>query len=171
MLLKISRFWEEIRYLIKLHWSPQGWQWKRIPRSGLVGSLRDPSCSQSCPTLWDPVDYSSPGSSVHGDSPGKILKRVARPSSRGFTQPRDRTQVSHIAGRHLNLWATREAPSLQECKSNLYWWITSHLSVRQSSQILKTVSAGVGLEKGNSPQCLWKCKLLTATVENSMEFP
>ena len=27
--------------------------------------------AQSCPTLCDPVDCSSPGSSVHGDSPGK----------------------------------------------------------------------------------------------------
>ena len=26
---------------------------------------------QSCPTLCDPVDCSLPGSSVHGDSPGK----------------------------------------------------------------------------------------------------
>ena len=26
---------------------------------------------QSCPTLCDPVDSSLPGSSVHGDSPGK----------------------------------------------------------------------------------------------------
>ena len=26
---------------------------------------------QSCPTLCDPMDYSSPGSSVHGDYPGK----------------------------------------------------------------------------------------------------
>ena len=26
---------------------------------------------QSCLTLWDPMDYSPPGSSVHGDSPGK----------------------------------------------------------------------------------------------------
>ena len=25
---------------------------------------------QSCPTLCDPMDYNSPGSSVHGDSPG-----------------------------------------------------------------------------------------------------
>ena len=25
----------------------------------------------SCPTLCDPMDYSLPGSSVHGDSPGK----------------------------------------------------------------------------------------------------
>ena len=27
--------------------------------------------TQSCPTLWDPMDCSPPGSSVHGDSPGK----------------------------------------------------------------------------------------------------
>ena len=27
--------------------------------------------AQSCPTLWDPVDCSSPGYSIHGDSPGK----------------------------------------------------------------------------------------------------
>ena len=27
--------------------------------------------TQSCPTLCDPMDYSLPGSSVHGDSPGK----------------------------------------------------------------------------------------------------
>ena len=27
--------------------------------------------AQSCPTLCDPMDYSLPGSSVHGDSPGK----------------------------------------------------------------------------------------------------
>ena len=27
--------------------------------------------AQSCPTLCDPVDLSLPGTSVHGDSPGK----------------------------------------------------------------------------------------------------
>ena len=27
--------------------------------------------AQSCPTLFDPMDCSTPGSSVHGDSPGK----------------------------------------------------------------------------------------------------
>ena len=26
--------------------------------------------AQLCPTLCDPMDYSPPGSSVHGDSPG-----------------------------------------------------------------------------------------------------
>ena len=27
--------------------------------------------AQLCPTLCDPMDYSPPGTSVHGDSPGK----------------------------------------------------------------------------------------------------
>ena len=31
------------------------------------------------------------------------------PSSRGFSQPRDRTQVSCILGRFFTIWATREA--------------------------------------------------------------
>jgi len=31
------------------------------------------------------------------------------PSSRGFSQPRDQTQVSHIAGRFFTSLATREA--------------------------------------------------------------
>ena len=31
-------------------------------------------------------------------------------------QPRDRTQVSHIAGKFFNSWATREALSLEDWK-------------------------------------------------------
>ena len=29
------------------------------------------SVTQLCPTLWDPIDCNPPGSSVHGNSPGK----------------------------------------------------------------------------------------------------
>ena len=32
--------------------------------------------TQSCPTLWDPVDYSPPGSSVHGILQARILEWV-----------------------------------------------------------------------------------------------
>ena len=39
----------------------------------------------------------------------RILEWVAMPSSKGSSQPRDHTQVSHIAGRRFNLWATSEA--------------------------------------------------------------
>ena len=47
---------------------------------------------------------------VHGILQARILEWVAIPFSRVSYQPRDRTQVSHIAGRFFNNWATREAP-------------------------------------------------------------
>ena len=53
--------------------------------------------TQSCLTLWDPMDRSLLGSSVHGIFQARILAWVAMPSSRGSSQPRDRTQVSLIA--------------------------------------------------------------------------
>ena len=50
--------------------------------------------SQSCPTLCEPMDYT-----VHGILQARILEWVAFHFSRGSSQPRDRTQVSGIAGR------------------------------------------------------------------------
>ena len=67
------------------------------------------SVAQSCLTLWDSVDCSLPGSSVHGILQVRILEWVAIPFSRGSSPNRDRTQVSHIAGRFFTVWATREA--------------------------------------------------------------
>ena len=49
--------------------------------------------SQSCLTLCDPMDYA-----VHGILQARILEWVAFPFARGSSQPRDQTQVSHIAG-------------------------------------------------------------------------
>ena len=62
--------------------------------------------AQSCPTLCDPMDCSLPGSSVHGILQARILEWVAIFFSRGSSRPRDQTQVSRIAGRGFNLWAT-----------------------------------------------------------------
>ena len=45
-----------------------------------------------------PMDCSHPGSCVHGDSPGKNTGAVATLYFRGSFQPRDRGQVSPIAG-------------------------------------------------------------------------
>ena len=42
--------------------------------------------TQSCPTLWDPMDYSPPGSSVHGILQARILEWVAIPFSRGSSR-------------------------------------------------------------------------------------
>ena len=63
---------------------------------------------QLCLTLCNPMDYSPPGSSVHGILQARILEWVAISFSRGSYQPRDRIWVSRIAGRLFNLWATRE---------------------------------------------------------------
>ena len=45
----------------------------------------------SCVQLCDPMDCSSPGSSVHGILQAGIMEWVAIPFSRGSSQPRDRT--------------------------------------------------------------------------------
>ena len=73
-------------------------------------SENESEVAQSCETLCDPVDCSPPGSSVLGILQARILQWVAISFSRGSSRPRDRTQVSRIAGRRFNLWATGEAP-------------------------------------------------------------
>ena len=88
--------------------------------AGLTGWGRNLKCKesevthvkslQSCPTLCEPMGCSLPGSSIHGIFQARILEWVAISFSRVSSWPRDRTQVSHIAGRHLpseppgNLW-------------------------------------------------------------------
>ena len=55
------------------------------------------------------MDCRPPGSSVPGISQARILEWVAISFSRGSSWPRDWIQVSHIAGRRFNLWATGES--------------------------------------------------------------
>ena len=52
---------------------------------------------QSCPTHFDPLDCSLPGSSVHGILQARILECVAISSSRGSSQPKDGTRVSWVS--------------------------------------------------------------------------
>ena len=70
---------------------------------GLIPGLeRSPGGGKGYPLqysgLENSMDCSPPDSSVHGILQARILVRVAMPSSRGSFQPRDQTQVSHIAG-------------------------------------------------------------------------
>ena len=50
--------------------------------------------AQSCPSLYDPMDCSPPGSPVHGDSPGKNTGVACHALLQGIFP----TQVSRIAG-------------------------------------------------------------------------
>ena len=65
--------------------------------------------------LCDPMDCSSPGSSVHGILQARVLQWAAISCSRGSSTPRDRTLdncVSCTAGRFSTTSTT--------CKGNLY---------------------------------------------------
>ena len=62
----------------------------------------------TCPTLLNPMDYSLPGSSVHGIYQARTLEWVAISFSRGSSWPRDQTQVSCIASRRFTIWATSD---------------------------------------------------------------
>ena len=76
-----------------------------------ISKHRKVKVAQSCLTLCDSMDYSPPGSSVHG-----ILRQEYR-SGEPFPSPaiswsqetRDQTQVSCITGRFFTVCATREA--------------------------------------------------------------
>ena len=71
----------------------------------------------SCPLVSNctaPMECRPPRSSVHGISQARIQGLVAMPSPPGNLpnpgiEPRDRTQVSRIAGWFFTVWTTREA--------------------------------------------------------------
>ena len=66
--------------------------------------------AQSCLALCNPMDCNPPGSSVHGIFQARIVEWLAIPFSRGFSRPRDWTQVSCIACVFFTVWATMEPP-------------------------------------------------------------
>ena len=65
--------------------------------------------SHLCLTLCSPINYSLPGSSVHGIFQARILEWIAISYSRGSSQLRNWTGVSCIAGGFFTNWAIREA--------------------------------------------------------------
>ena len=69
---------------------------------------REREVTQSCPTLCDPMDCSLPGFSVHGIFQAIVLEWIAISFSKGSSQPRDRTRVSHIIDRRFTVWTTKE---------------------------------------------------------------
>ena len=92
-------------------------------------------CGQLHSTHWDLTDYSPPGSSVQGIFHERILEWVAISSSRGSSQPRDRTH--HLL--HLLHWQAESLPlshpgnpmqSNNACPHNEWinvWWEWKHL--------------------------------------------
>ena len=82
--------------------------------------------TQSCPTLWDPMDCSQPDCSVHGILQARILQWVAIPFSRGSSQPRDRTRVSFTAGSFFTNWAKINHIFFFFLQTHLYLYYAKH---------------------------------------------
>ena len=83
---------------------------RRLP---FVSESRSAVSDQLHLTLCNPMDCSPPGSSVW-ILQDRILKWVAVSFSRRSSQPRDRTQISRIAGGSFTGWSTREAPFVRK---------------------------------------------------------
>ena len=65
--------------------------WSLAPLPKASSPLALTRCAQLCLTLCGPMDFSRPGSSVHGIFQARILEWVAISFSRRSSQPRDRT--------------------------------------------------------------------------------
>jgi len=148
------------------------WQWINMNISNK--SVQFSSVSRSCPTLCNPVDYSTPGFPVHhqlpelaqthghwvGDAiqPSHPLSSPS-PSAFNLSQPRDRTQVSCIAGGSVFpvVMYGRENCTIKKAEHwridafELWCWrrlLTVPWTARRSNQsILKEISPEYSLER------------------------
>ena len=95
------------------HCFVKSYKWKYLGdrtyvRSAVIIASIEIEVTQSCQTLWDPMDCSLSDSSVDGIVQAGILEWIVISFSRGSSQPRDWTRVSCIIGRRFTVWATRE---------------------------------------------------------------
>ena len=107
----------------------------------LSSTKRDAQLFQSCPTLWDSMDCSPPGSNVHGILQARILDWVPMSFSRGSSLPGEWTCiscVSCIAGRFFTHWVTCEAQKkgywsviLFSCYCIAWFWYQGYTDLRK----------------------------------------
>ena len=83
------------------------------------------SVAQLCPTLYDRMDCSPPGSSVLGSLQARILEWLVIPFSRGSSCLRDRTRVSCFAGRFFTTELPGKPESDNEVRKNQASGVTS----------------------------------------------
>ena len=102
----VQQYWEEKGHSLQSVESSMNSVWSPHLVDSSYLSECEVKVAQSCPTLCDPMNYT-----LYGTLQARILEWVALPFSRGSSQPRDQTQVSHIAGGFFTGRATKEAPS------------------------------------------------------------
>ena len=91
----LNRVEGEIKFIWSLSLLWLYWQWY------ICMHIHVSEVTQSCPTLCNPMDYSLPGSSVHGIFQARVLEWVAISFSRWSSQPRHWTWDSRIIDRRF----------------------------------------------------------------------
>ena len=62
-----------------------------------VAKQSESEVAQPCPTLYNSMDGSLPGSAIHGIFQARILEWLAMPFCRESSQPRDQTCISYVS--------------------------------------------------------------------------
>ena len=109
---------------------------------------------QSSPTLCDFMDYT-----VHGILQARILEWVAFPFSRRSSQPRNRTQVSHIAGGFFYQLSHKGSPRILE-------WVAYPFSSRSSVLQVDSLPA----ELSGQPMCFLICSKVLSALTLDVRF-
>ena len=124
--------------------------------------------AQSCQTLWDPMDCSPPGSSIHGILQARILEWVAIPFSRGSFCPRDQTCVSRIAGKFFFFKPSEPPgkPSILQSRGSFKGSFLSHCFLLYSGWVSQVCLLSLISSSEVSPLCFLASKvyLNSATV-------
>ena len=93
-----------------------------------------------CPTLCNPMD-----STIHGILQARTLEWVAFPFSRGSSQPKDGTQVFHIAGGFFYHLSYKGSPRILEWQPIPSPANLSNPGIEQGSPTLQAGSLPTGL--------------------------
>ena len=101
-LIMVSLFLQGSKHIFSTPWC--GLSYTLQIRIYIISTFNSESeVAQSCPTVCNPMDCSLPRSSVHGIFQPRVLEWVAISFSKGSSQPRDQTLVSHIVGRRFTV--------------------------------------------------------------------
>ena len=96
--------------------------------------------THSYSALCNPTNYTA-----HGILQARILERAAFPFSRGSSQPKDQTKVSHIAGRFFYQLSQKENPRIIE-------WVAYPFSRGSSGPRKRTQVSCIA---GRFLHCMW----------------
>ena len=123
--------------------STSGWM-HLLPPQSWTTDLFCVLVAQLCPILCDPMNCSLPGSSVHGDSPGKNTEWVALPFSRGSSWPRNQPLVSCIGRQILYCLSHQRSPFLVRKHHESLYMISLSALVPPLSPVFHTLCFIVG---------------------------